>query len=67
MTGKGAVEAQRAKLAVGLLLLGNLILRLESGNIVPGAFTPVLRQALDESSGQLRERKNGSMGECKAE
>ncbi len=26
MTGKGAVEAQRAKLAVGLLLLGNLIL-----------------------------------------
>ena len=41
--------------------------RLESGNIVPGAFTPVLRQALDESSGQLRERKNGSLGERKAE
>ena len=40
--------------------------RLEFGNLVPGVFTPVLGQALDGSSGQLRERKNGFLAPRRA-
>jgi len=49
------------------MVTGNPAFKFQVIVCVLGAYTPVLRQAFDESSGQLRERKNGSLGERKAE
>ena len=70
MSGKGAVGAQTAKLAVALLLLGNLIRAgSNSGTLCPVCSRRLLGQALDEfgtTEGE-KERLSGRTGERKAE